>query len=110
MGVSIDIQAGSMEEFEALQSEGAPTAHYAYGNWYRVLVAFGVENEVDYECGSADPELFLDNSMRALRAAFEAEQEYLAGEGWVNLMKDRIEQVLKIAEAADALDRNVSWG
>ena len=110
MGVSIDIQAGSAEEFAILESEGAPTAHYTYGNWQRVLEAFGIENEVDYECGSADPELFLDHAMYALRAAFEAEQEYLPGEGWVNLMKHRIEQVLLIAEAADKLDRNVSWG
>jgi hypothetical protein len=110
MGVSIDIQAKSIEEFQALESEGAPTAHYTYSSWQRVLVAFGIHGKVDCECGSANPELFLDNSMRALRAAFEAEQEYLAGEGWVNLMKDRIEQVLTIAEAAKALGRNVSWG
>lgn len=110
MGVSIDIHANSSKEFATLQSEGAPTAHYTYGNWQRVLVAFGIENEVDYECGSADPELFLDHAMTALAAAFTAEQEYVAGLGWTNVMKDRIEQVLKIAEAADALDRNVSWG
>ena len=109
MGVSIDIQANSSDEFAMLESEGAPTAHYTYTNWMKVLQAFGIENEVDYECGSADPELFLDHSMRALRAAFEAEQEYVNG-GWMNLMKERIEQVLKIAEAADKLDRNVSWG
>jgi hypothetical protein len=110
MGVSIDIQANSSEEFAALESEGAPTAHYTYGSWHRVLTAFGIDNLVDYECGSADPNLFLDNAMRALRVAFTAEPEYLEGEGWCNLMKDRIEQTLRIAEAANALDRNVSWG
>lgn len=110
MGVNVDIQANSSEEFAILESEGAPTAHWTYTNWHRVLEAFGLDHLVDYECGSADPNLFLDNSMRALQVAFEAQPEYLAGEGWVNLMKERIEQTLRIAEAADALDRNVSWG
>ena len=99
MSIYFEIQANSAEEFEALQSEGAPYFNMSNTNGWRFQQVV-LDVEPDYS-GTLDPQDIIDREAELIS---NAERE----DGFFDTYwKDRTIALLEVARAARALDRQI---
>lgn len=102
MGASISIDAKSMDEFMALESEGAPSMHITYGSTSKLMMLFGMEFDSEYCCGYIDPQQVLDVAQQAReRAALDLYDS--------EVLSHRVELMIEMAQMARRLDRQISY-
>ena len=83
-----------MEDFMALESEGAPSVNFSNSNTARMLDLFDIDAD---SCGICDPDEILDHADDRLSRADSDSDIY------------RITELTKVAKAAKALGRQVVW-
>jgi hypothetical protein len=115
LGIQIHVSTDSLEEFEALESEGAPCVSMGSGRFVRITSLFGINTrpEVEqYYSGELDPEILLGVANEArTRALLEGEFQYLAGDPRpVNTDYEGVKTLIEIARVAKRLGRKISWG
>lgn len=110
MGACISIEANSAAEFEALESEGAPSMGITYSSVAELLRAFGLEH-LDCEADRVEPVEILNGADRARRWArtYGFPQHVIGADKPINFLASKVETMIEIAESAQRLGRNVSW-
>lgn len=103
MSITFEIQANSIEEFKALESEGAPYFNMSNSN------AFVFQNnilgiEADY-CGTLDPVVILEKE-EELRA--NARYQDIISNGY-SYWQDRVTNLIEVARVARSLDKQISF-
>ena len=116
MSVYFNIQANSPEEYEALESEGAPWCNVS-NSVGQIIVGWLTGEKVEDYAGSLNPEEVLDNIPVARK--FAAEYDLADGPKWVltedggkwaNAWENRVNSIQVVLIAAQRLGRNVIWG
>lgn len=94
MSITFMVHAETREEFDALESEGAPSCNFSNTNAFVLFDVMRIE-DFDY-CGTMDAD--------ELIGAIETALTY-CGDQHIR----RLEALLEVARAADRLGREVSW-
>lgn len=114
MSIDVNIAANSIGEFEALESEGAPSANMGASTFVKVMDCFGIDTRAEmneHYCGTLDPEVILAASAQAVLAAVNAEPVHVLGSDMpVNTTLPRVAHIIEMAQAASRLGRNITWG
>jgi len=98
MTVTIFIAAESPDEMSALITEGAPEANMSYSTFFNVACIFDLYKYGETDHGECEPEEWLEGASNA-RAYADTDLE-----------KIRVEEIVAVARAAQALGRRVRWG
>jgi hypothetical protein len=115
MGASINIEAHNKQEFDALQSEGAPEMHMSYSSTSELLRAFGLQFDAEYCVGSINPEDILAAAEDARTYAIENgdwlvyEREDGLNE-YIPVLQNRVKTLIEMAQMASRLGRTVVYG
>lgn len=98
MSVTFEIAANSVEEFRALESEGAPYINMSNANWHRIAGLLGI---TDAPSGRGMAAEWAEACERVLASGIGLYEEY---------DRYRVEGLAEVAQAAGRLGRDVGWG
>lgn len=114
MGMTIEVEAETADEWKALQSEGAPWIHVSYGRAAELFDLFGVRPEGDdWYSGVIDPDDILYRQDVALWKASQMPSTWVlteTGGKWVNVHTDLVNELVRIAQVASNLRRSIGFG
>ena len=118
MSVYFHIAAESVEEFEALESEGAPEVNCSNGAGMLIAEWLTGEPHAEVYAGSLDPAEVLGAFPAVIHIAMEWDADHEPkvrlgenGAEWNYLyMTQKVEGVREVLEAAQRIGRKVTWG
>ena len=96
MSVTFNIASNSPDEFNALESEGAPWQNLSNSNWGRIMRLLGMTPDW---CGRASATEWAEAAEWTLNTISLDEYEEM-----------RVRGLLDVAQAAARLGRDVTWG